>query len=94
MNKHTPGPWLVGEHRIGLDGDADEIDVVSKGDSRGDHSICTVDEAWEGCIEANARLIAAAPDMLAELERLIDAVGEEDVNCIEAVIRRANGEAE
>lgn len=70
MSKHTPGPWLVGEHRIGLDGDASEIDVVSKGDSHGDHSICTVDEAWEGCIEANARLISAAPDMLEALKKM------------------------
>ena len=71
MSKHTPGPWRVGEHRIGLDGDASEIDVVSKGDSHGDHSICTVDEAWEGCIEANARLISAAPDLLMSLREFV-----------------------
>ena len=44
--------------------------------------------------EDNARLIAAAPEMLSELERLLDVVGEADVGCIEAVIRRAKGETE
>ena len=38
-------------------------------------------------------LIAAAPDMLAELKRLRDVVGEEDVSCIEAVIAKAEGTA-
>ena len=30
---------------------------------------------------ANATLIAAAPDMLAELKRLRDVVGDEDASC-------------
>ena len=42
---------------------------------------------------ADAHLIAAAPDMLAELRRLIDVVGDEDVDCIEAVIAKAEGQS-
>lgn len=68
-SKHTPGPWAIG----GLDRRGfREIDSES------------ADRSWYGFAEvavmldgapseeglANARLIAAAPDMLAELQRL------------------------
>ena len=77
MSKHTPGPWRVDE-------DGDTGCIVS-------------DDGVVTCVSprnraANASLIASAPDMLAELERLLDVVGEEDVGFIEAVIRRAKGE--
>ena len=42
--------------------------------------------------EANACLIAIAPDMLAELKRLIDVVGDEDASSIEAVISQSEGQ--
>lgn len=66
MNEHTPGPWPKPEH---------------------DNSDVSANEWWNvpGIAryiydEANARLIAAAPEMLAELERcredfLLHAVG-------------------
>ena len=43
--------------------------------------------------EANATLIAAAPDMLAELKRLIDVVVDEDVRLHRGHHRQGGGEA-
>ena len=68
MSEHTPGPWWIGEQSNDSDGDAAEIEIVSEGDRHGDHDICAVYQAWEGCIDANARLIAAAPDLLDALQ--------------------------
>jgi hypothetical protein len=81
--KHTPGPWFwtaprkVGEHHPA--GSVYEV--------RANYSL---DDKWRGYVtgvlagsanaEANARLIAAAPDMLAalqEVEWIFD--GEEDI---------------
>ena len=78
MSKHTPGPWLV---------ETDTSVIVSGSDSfRG-----VVASTYPHNRDANATLIAAAPDMLAELKRLRDVVGDEDASCIEAVIAKAEG---
>ena len=58
--KHTPGPWWI----------AGKITIRSG--KKGTHS-----EGWIGSVnwrnrEANARLIAAAPDLLAELTRMVE----------------------
>jgi hypothetical protein len=58
MNKHTPGPWKVGQYL----GSHVHMDV---GDRRGAN---VVDGVWERL--ANAQLIAAAPDLKKENERL------------------------
>ena len=66
--KHTPGPWKFGgmntRHVFGPDG----------------HAICTL-AAFEdrislgkGTVKANARLIAAAPDMLDTIQRLVEQI--------------------
>ena len=59
--KHTPGPWTVV---------CDEIDCVS---TAGDRPFMELtDEDYIHCnTEANARLIAAAPDLLEALEMLV-----------------------
>jgi len=59
MSGHTPGPWL---HDVMYDGSfmIREPHVL-------DHAIANVDNVW------NARLIAAAPDLLAALAALVDA---------------------
>jgi len=64
--KHTPGPWTVGE------GDRELLVLVDLGGC-GDGLICSVARPRYG---ANARLIAAAPDMLAALEGLVCVLGE------------------
>lgn len=62
-NQHTPGPWTVKSH---------------ENDTYTIHVACKSWESWavahiEDCTqdEANARLIAAAPDLLAALEDLL-----------------------
>jgi hypothetical protein len=64
-SKHTPGPWEVGD-----------LDRNSQRIVRGEHiEICTCWHHSVGAIEremeANARLIAASPELLAGLEHAI-----------------------
>lgn len=60
-NKHTPGPWTQGTSNPGrscvwLDGNAEPENTMGP------------DNTWIDCVsEANARLIAAAPDLLEAL---------------------------
>ena len=60
--KHTPGPWTQGWSKNGIDCvwlDGKTEPAIGMGD----------DDDWIDCVtEANARLIAAAPDMLQRLE--------------------------
>jgi hypothetical protein len=61
--QHTPGPWQFNEYPHYTDftiwGDGGTFPVVTEFDDRGNHTVTT----------ANARLIAAAPDLLAALQR-------------------------
>jgi hypothetical protein len=55
--KHTPGPWKIGN---------DETSVSSS-----DDFVCDCRSNFDGNLDfANARLIAAAPDLLAVLQEL------------------------
>jgi hypothetical protein len=72
MSKHTPGPWATDE----ADHDAPYQDIKIKA---GKHrTVCTVwiDDApvrdFNAEQAANARLIAAAPDLLEALTKLLD----------------------
>ena len=58
--KHTPGPWSVG-----VTSDGGEIDIIA---ADGWFVSVACDSVGEGDTEANAHLIAAAPDMLEALE--------------------------
>ena len=82
MSEHTPGPWRVPM----IDGES--TGILWDNEDKSVAIICGTDAA----MTANATLIAAAPDMLAELRRLRDVVGDEDVDCIEAVIAQAEGQ--
>lgn len=64
-NKHTPGPWFATrpEHAHGW--------WIVSTDQDGDN--CVDDSGDGGFEEANARLIAAAPDMLDALKILVNA---------------------
>ena len=59
MAEHTPGPWMTRRHVSGPLADIYSID----------HCDCLATTAFHGWtfeeMEANARLIAAAPDLLA-----------------------------
>lgn len=70
MSGHTPGPWHVqddhGKRWIETSGNDDTIAEIHRRNSKG--SVYSCKEA-----NANARLIAAAPDLLAALEYLLAA---------------------
>ena len=79
MSGHTPGPWTAsGTKALGLS----EVIAPNAGFSDG-HLVCMIGKRyWEqgtiekqlprGQVEANARLIAAAPDLLAACKALPD----------------------
>jgi hypothetical protein len=76
--KHTPGPWSVDRLDTDLvtaDCDGMMICYTSNADR---------DESAEGTVEANARLIAASPKMLAALERLSSAI--DGMVCLDTVL--------
>ena len=60
--KHTPGPWSVRETR-GLKGS------IYGPDARSVASVGNAQRSYE-VLEANAQLIAAAPEMLARLKEI------------------------
>ena len=73
--KHTPGPWSIGA-LVSFDGDDNEISSVEiSGFGWRQFAKCIVkygnEESEEG--QANAQLIAAAPDLLEALETLLNA---------------------
>lgn len=70
MSKHTPGPWLA--ERDG----SDNWNVVSPAFTGFDYFVVGTEGLYrgDGSDEANARLIAAAPELLAALESLRDGV--------------------
>lgn len=98
MSAHLPGPWRVSEMNNGF--------IFVKHDSNA-HGPLVVTVAWvvvrEGCYvegEANARLIAAAPDLLAACRAMVECCGSSEnwngetrhaLSVIEAAIAKAEG---
>ncbi|AVH89984.1 hypothetical protein AL480_03720 [Stenotrophomonas maltophilia] len=62
MSKHTPGPWAYQE-------DSDAYTHIVRGP--GNRFICQLAQTTSAEIEANARLIAAAPELLAIVARAL-----------------------
>lgn len=87
MNKHTPGPWRQGGGYDGI------IGILAPEDGDGASKVvCDVFERDEQ--QANAKLIAAAPDLLEALVALLAAkdLGAHEFNAIdlaEAAIAKA-----
>ena len=67
--KHTPGQWKVSR-------DGHLVQTVDESNKRGGLVICDVFGMCADNREANARLIAAEPDLLAALIELLDQAGE------------------
>lgn len=69
MSKHTPGPWVVGP--------VDDCVVTHMGSDGVRYTVAEIDgdynqpDTWP-IMEANARLIAAAPDLLNECKKQVD----------------------
>lgn len=64
MSKHTKGPWIVDDRDI-VDDEGYTIAVAKRVT---DHFSDNLDEVDSIATEANARLIAAAPEMLEQLK--------------------------
>lgn len=85
MSGHTPGPWTV-------ERDGPNRRWLVNGD---DFAVATCDGAIRRQ-EADARLIAAAPDLLNALRDMLDGTGDitaERVGRARAAIAKATGEA-
>ena len=99
MNKHTPGPWTAISdplHFYSL------TTIIIAGNVLGGIPQVRIDVGGKSDIaelEANARLIAAAPDLLEALENIADIVADEwgtHRPCVMrayAAIAKARGEA-
>lgn len=69
MSKHSPGPWRWDETAARFDGEPGLYDANNR-------CILGHPTAWLVFNRADERLIAAAPEMLAALERLTVTCGE------------------
>lgn len=67
--KHTPGPWRI-EFGDSVYSQADYAALSQRGHTA--HALCTIHAipTSKGDTDANARLIAAAPDLLAALRKI------------------------
>lgn len=84
--QHTPGPWSWGDNHKGLYGSGQNNEVISYFPYEGMALIC-------GNTEANARLIAAAPDMLTALEAIRPYLQAGEAILVDAAIAKARGQA-
>ena len=78
MSGHTPGPWTA------FQSTASFFDVV-KGNGEYDPSVASVWASEGRPAGANARLIAAAPDMLEALRAVVSALNNRDATNDEAL---------
>jgi hypothetical protein len=102
MSGHTPGPWGLDTLKTSC-GICHKIGPFPYKPDRQCHACVYVDYPGDGAIErellANARLIAASPDLLEALQNLIAAVEEPDSDSLmeliqaRAAIRKATGES-
>ena len=79
MSAHTPGPWVTntaGSAKRGEEFKITEIYVYAPG-TQDDTAICAdvIDPVTQEPSMSNARLIAAAPDLLEACQRLIGSLG-------------------
>jgi hypothetical protein len=90
--KFTPGPWTVTEHSWSRTGIYAEHEAIAALDIYNDATEDNQDEL-EGRMAANARLIAAAPDLLEVLIAVRDSFIYEDDHSKTAVMTEADNHA-
>lgn len=87
--KHTPGPWDYGEDRLGRKRVfAQNREIVRALSRHGNRTLSKTER------DANANLIAAAPELLAMLKMAqlwLDVDGRYDMQGINAAIAKAEG---
>ena len=66
--KHTPGPWMVYVPERGQDGHPHNLSIGAETETRATYVASVPGGAHYDWAQANARLIAAAPDLLAALK--------------------------
>ena len=90
MAQHSSGPWEI--RRTG--NRAQDISIFTEGAAPSSGCICKIPyrDGRQATVEANAKLIAAAPDLLALLKSINDAgvFGEEDWPRIAAAVAKAS----
>ena len=71
--KHTPGPWYVRQDREFYKNHAQPFCISNKPEGDDDYDedsiwVCRCMDSWDDEMKANARLIAAAPELLDALK--------------------------
>lgn len=98
MSAHTPGPWTLDTVTTSC-GICHKVGPFPRKEGKYGHACIYVDYPGTGKIEgellANARLIAAAPDLLDAAEEALEAIADGDVqsarNALRAAIAKATG---
>jgi hypothetical protein len=75
-SKHTPGPWSLEFDDVPYDGGFETLVINGE-----DGGICMMDCPQDE-MEANGRLIAAAPDLLEALQAFLDVAPSEGHRCL------------
>ena len=98
MSKHTPGPWEWYGPNLLCGGKRQSEDILNSADDRkpyGMHS-ALIEHHWDGDVaKANARLIAAAPEMYDALKALVESpntFSSHDKARAEELLARINGD--
>src|SRR5688500_12514961 len=73
MSAHTPGPWVFDVENVGCDYNIGFGVTPATSGTTLAHIPC---RANDGNAEANARLIAAAPELLWQLKKAVPAIAE------------------
>ena len=101
MSKHTPGPWYIGKDTGDQNRHIYAEQMVCSDDGEEWHPLiaCTDDDEQLIDWQANARLIAAAPDLLAALQQCVEhgifpSAVEHVRAAARAVIAKATGDRE
>ena len=99
MSKHTPGPWLIAESVVSRHAVTNMRRIRSKNEGLEHGAVCDVYGIQDGSeASANARLIAAAPDLLDALIEIVSAddaheLTQKHIESARAAITRATGGA-
>lgn len=94
MSKHTPGPWILRKWKSEVGAHAVDATDPSDGQNFG---VCDVwginnDKVLCDISAANARLIAAAPELLEALRELADGYSMTRAKYAREIIAKATGE--